>query len=488
MRHDGRAACDALATDDARGLTRRSILGRGLGGAALLGGGALLAACGSSSKTSSSAATAATIGNTSSSASGSTTAAAAPPSAVGEQLQAILGTPTGKAAGEGMKITIGTDLSLSGSGTSWGIPMYDGVLLGAAHVKAAGGPTFNVVARDTPVDNLVGNGTSNTREFGAAGIPAVLTSQGGGGGAGAPFYPRYNMFAIDSGGANVANEGKPFLYQGRMLFATGSVPPFIEYTKLKNPQVKRIAWLAGEITSPVGAEVNNQIVDALKNAGYSVTQQLLPVTATDFTTALGVFAAAKPDLILVEDLGLLTGVLLKQYLTSGINASANVVGFDYNRAYASVAGPTELAKYQWVFDFFDSAHPPNEWGKLFVQEFQRVYKQLPDYYAANYYETTFLVWELVRRIIAAGGDPTKQGDFYVNAFAENPNFPSVYGYPGSGGAHGTSVFSLETHTVIHRPVSYGQALAGGNALVLATADTTGTGFKLTPAGEAQPTK
>jgi branched-chain amino acid transport system substrate-binding protein len=407
---------------------------------------------------------------------------------VGEQLQSILGTPTGKAAGEGMSITVGTDLSLSGAGTSWGIPMYNGVLLGLAHIKAAGGPNFKLVARDTSVDNPTGEGAANTREFGEAGIPAVMTSQGGGGGAGAPFYPRYKMFAIDSGGANVANLGKPFLYQGRMLFATGSIPTFVEYTKLKNPEVKRVSWLGGEVTSPAGALLNTQVVQGLQKGGFTVSSILLPITVTDFTTALGQIAAQKPDLLLVEDLGLLTGVLLKQYLTSGVNAPAGVVGFDYNRAYASVAGPPELAKYQWVFDFFDSAHPPNEWGKLFVQEFQRVHGQLPDYYAANYYETSFLVWELVRRIIAAGGDPTKQGDAYVNAFAENPNFPSVYGFPGSGGAHGESVFSLETHTVIHRPVSYGQALPGGNALVLATADTTGTGFKLTAAGQAQATK
>jgi branched-chain amino acid transport system substrate-binding protein len=405
-----------------------------------------------------------------------------PSAALVDQLRSILDLPTGKAAGEGMTITIGTDLSLSGAGTSWGIPMYNGVLLGVAHVAAAGGPTFKVVARDTPVDNLTGAGAANTREFGSAGIPAVLTSQGGGGGAGAPFYPQFKMFAIDSGGANPLNLGKPFLYQGRMLFGIGSMPTFIEYTKTQNPDVKRIGFLGDAVGGPT-ALTNAQIVASLKAAGFDVSTTLVPITTSDFTTALGQMAVHDPQLILIEDFGLLTGVILKQYLTSGINAKA-VVGLDYDRAYASAAGPAELAKYQWVFDFFDSAHPPNQWGKLFVQEFQRVYGQLPDYYAANYYETTFLVWELVRRIIASGGDPTKQGDLYVNAFNQNPTFPSVYGFPGSGGAHGTSVLSLQTHTLIHRPVSYGQALSNGGALVLATADVTGTGFKLTPAGEA----
>jgi branched-chain amino acid transport system substrate-binding protein len=92
------------------------------------------------------------------------------------------------------------------------------------------------------------------------------------------------------------------------------------------------------------------------------------------------------------------------------------------------------------------------------------------------------MWDLVRRIIANGGDPNKQGEFYVNAFDQNPTFPSVYGNPG--GVHGTSVFSPQTHTVIHRPVSYGQALGNGGAQVLATADTTGSGFQLTAAGKA----
>ena len=39
---------------------------------------------------------------------------------------------------------------------------------------------------------------------------------------------------IDSGGASTSNESKPFLYQGRMPFATGSIPTFNEYTKAKN--------------------------------------------------------------------------------------------------------------------------------------------------------------------------------------------------------------------------------------------------------------
>ena len=90
----------------------------------------------------------------------------------------------------------------------------------------------------------------------------------------------------------------------------------------------------------------------------------------------------------------------------------------------------------------------------------------------------------MRRIIAKGGDPTKQGTAYVDAINESGLFPSVY---GTGVKTGSLTFDLTTHALKHRPVAYGQALANGTGEIYANADTTGEDFALTALGKTAPT-
>ena len=59
--------------------------------------------------------------------------------------------PTGKAAGQGLSIKMGCDFSLSGSGIGDGDSHVSrDAALGLAHIKAAGGPDFQLSARDSP--------------------------------------------------------------------------------------------------------------------------------------------------------------------------------------------------------------------------------------------------------------------------------------------------------------------------------------------------
>jgi branched-chain amino acid transport system substrate-binding protein len=467
-------------------LTRRALLMRGAGTGAALSAGAVLAACGGSSSNSSSAAGggSSASASASSSATGSDTGSVGGvPASVVDELRSMLKLPTGKAAGEGLKLPIGFDGSLSGAGTVWGIPMVQGVQLALAHIKALGGPDYTLTALDTPVDNLTGAGTTNTRQFGSMGMPAVLTSQYGGGGAGGPFYERYKMWAIDSGGGEPQNLNKPFLYQGRMLWAVGSMPNLIKWQKLKRPNVKKVGVLTTLSADPTRLLYNTEM-KALKDAGYEINPVFPLLTTVDFSTFLHALQRGNPDIIVFPNtFGVNNATVLKQAQEIGITAP--IVSIDYDRAWAVNAPPSAITKYEFIFDFFDANNPPTQWGKLFVSEYQRLHKQFPDYYAANYYETTFLVWNLVRRIIAAGGDPSKPGDAYVNAFAQNPSFPSVYSAT-PGVPYGTSTFSKTGHQVINRPNSYGHGNPDGSGTVLATAIQTGQDFTLTAAGKAVP--
>jgi branched-chain amino acid transport system substrate-binding protein len=107
-----------------------------------------------------------------------------------------------------------------------------------------------------------------------------------------------------------------------------------------------------------------------------------------------------------------------------------------------------------AFDNFDSAHPENGWSKIFIDEYVKANNTQPDYYAANYYEDTFVIWELIRRVLAAGGDP-KDGTALDKVFQTQPWFPSVYG--GNQSTAGRIAFdAAKTHSVKRRPMSIAQ--------------------------------
>jgi hypothetical protein len=55
-----------------------------------------------------------------------------------------------------------------------------------------------------------------------------------------------------------------------MLFGIGSIPTFTEYTRAKNPDVKRIDFLGDAVGGPT-ALTNTQIEAALKKAGFDVS-------------------------------------------------------------------------------------------------------------------------------------------------------------------------------------------------------------------------
>ncbi len=103
------------------------------------------------------------------------------------------------------------------------------------------------------------------------------------------------------------------------------------------------------------------------------------------------------------------------------------------------------------FDFLDAERPNNDWSKIFVDEFTKDNKGTkPDYYAANYYEDTFGLWDVMRRVLKQGGD-IKDGAEWDAAWRELRELPSVYG--GSGAEVGKKVLSLETHSVTKRPLT-----------------------------------
>jgi branched-chain amino acid transport system substrate-binding protein len=87
-------------------------------------------------------------------------------------------------------------------------------------------------------------------------------------------------------------------------------------------------------------------------------------------------------------------------------------------------------------------------AKIFVSEFAKEYGgDKPDFYAANFYENAFVMWEVIRRVLKAGGDP-KDGDALEKALESNLTVVSVYG--GDASTVGTYTLDPKTHSVLKR--------------------------------------
>lgn len=193
--------------------------------------------------------------------------------------------------------------------------------------------------------------------------------------------------------------------------------------------------------------------------------------ATDYSTAIQALKSANPDLVLTGLWGLDPGYFMKQYVTSGINKP--VIGSEFTNVAAKVAG-SAYDNYMYAYDFFDAYKPSNPWAALFVDDYRKTYGSYPDFYAANYYEDTFIVWDLIRRVLAKGGDPTS-GTQLQDALEAKPRFPSLYG--GDATSPGELVLDPTTHTPTRRPMGLFD-YNSGNIKALAYFNIGGADFRL----------
>jgi branched-chain amino acid transport system substrate-binding protein len=276
------------------------------------------------------------------------------------------------------------------------------------------------------------------------------------------------------GGTSDAGESKPYFWGMRAITPDDTFGGVIKYIQAKMPSVKRIVSVGWDL-GPASQLVINKLRAQLKAAGLQLVHaELTTVGATDFSTALSRVRAASPDILLLSIYGLDPGYFMKQYLTSGIGKP--VIGGEFTPDAAKVSNGA-YNQYTFAYDYFNAAQPTNDWAKVFADSFNQEYgtaQYEPDFYAANYYEDTFAVWDLIRRVLKKGGNP-QSGTDLQQALMDNPQFVSVYG--GSGSTLGNLALDPQTHTVTRRPMGL---FAYNNGTITARAffNLGGTDFQL----------
>jgi branched-chain amino acid transport system substrate-binding protein len=366
------------------------------------------------------------------------------------QIAQFIGPIDPKNAGKGMEYDLGFLAALTGPGASYEPRVGNAIKLAVKHIEMLGGPRFNIVVKDIKSGDPQA-GVQAIRELGFADVPAVLSSYSGVLGSIVPGVAQYKIFALDGGGGTgLYWQGKPYFWGVMALTPNDALLGTARYVRAKLPQVKKISsvgWSFGALDE-IGIADGKKALEAVGIQGGIFERA--QVGQTDYSASIQKLKADKPDMIYLTIYGNDVGYFLKQYATSGIDKP--VVAFTHSDGAEETAGPA-YEKVYFSFDSFDVARPANPWAKIFIDEFRSSYGTDPDTFAANYYEDTFAMWDVIRRVLSAGGNP-KDGAQLDQAFLAKPSCLSLYG--GDAKRAGTLECDTKTHSVKRRPITIAQ--------------------------------
>jgi branched-chain amino acid transport system substrate-binding protein len=388
---------------------------------AILSLGITLAACGSSAGT-----------DATTSASGSTGVTTA-----SKCMTDIFG-PGGKAAGQGVTIKAGMLLAMTGAGAFFGDVMSKGAQLAADQIKAAGGIDYQIEIADHK-NGDVPTALTETKRMISDGIEVLQTSYGAPSEAIAPLIAAAPVLTINGGGSSPGQLSKDFLWQNRMVFADDPNAGSLAWIHKTYPNATRLALVG---TQENGVQTFNTTAPANWKAlgGTIVASEQHAVGTTDFKALAAKIKAANPDVIQTFSFGDDLGYQVKDFRAAGITVP--IIGIEFTSNAAKIAG-SAYDTFTFGTDFYN-AENLNPWNKCFVDAYRAKYNKDPEYYGANYYEQVFIFWELVKRVIASGGNPNDPAALQA-ALKSDPMFKSVYG--GDAATVGQVTFDTTDHSI-----------------------------------------
>lgn len=423
--------------------SRRAFLkNAGVVGAAAAFGPAFLAACGSDKPK----------------VSGTTAkGGAAPAGDAGTQLATLLKIDP-KTAGKGVEFPIGAVLALSGPGSFYGKTMQRGIDLAVKHIAAAGGPNMKVTYWDHKSGDAPA-GKQAITEIIAKKIPAKLASYVDDLGAMLEDTAKNKIFTLDGGGGtSIFGQKIPYFWGTRGITPNDPLPGLFKWWLEANPGKTKVGLVGWDIGEPNNGIIKADILAKFTAAGmtHNGLYELVPVGGQDFSAVFPKIKANEPDLLIVSVYGQDPGSFANQAATAGLKAK--VVGFEFTPDGVNASkGAYDKEGWTFTYDYFDSTNPVSPLAKLFVSEFKTAYGELPDFYAANFYENTLVMWEVIRRVNAKSGN-ILDGDALDKALQENLTVVSVYG--GDASTVGTYTLDPVTHSVKKRDMGVFEFKAG----------------------------
>lgn len=367
----------------------------------------------------------------------------------GAQLVEILGIdPENAGAGETFKLA--SVLALSGPGSFYGKTMSRGTDLAVKHIKAAGGPDIQVKYWDHKSGDAAAAKQAIT-EIAAQGYGAKHASYVDALGAMLEGTAKNKIFTLDGGGGtSIFGQGVPYFWGTRGITPNDALPGLFEWFKEEFPEGKTVGLTGWDVGEPSNTVIREDILQKIEDAGleFNGLYELTPVGSQDYSAVLPKIKANEPDLLLTGLYGQDPGSFLNQATTAGL--STQIVGFEFTPDGINASkGTYDKVGWTFAYDYFDAENPTSPLAKFFVEEFEKEYGEKPDFYAANFYENTLVMWELIRRVLADGGD-INSGEALNAALESDLTVVSIYG--GDEETVGTYTLDAETHSVAERPM------------------------------------
>jgi len=329
---------------------------------------------------------------------------------------------------------------MTGAGSFFGDVMSKGAQLAADQIREAGGMDYQITIADHNNGDVPTALTETKRMISQDGIQVLQTSYGAPSEAIAPLLAEAQVLTFNGGGSSPGQLGKDFLWQNRMVFAEDPATGALAYIAQQYPDAKNLA-LIGTMENGVGV-FNETAPNAWKTltGGEVVVAEQHDVGETDFKAIASKIKAAGADAVLSVSFGDDLGYQVKAVREAGIDIP--FMGIEFTDQAAKVAGP-EYDTFNFATDFYN-VNNPNPWNQCYVEAYRAKYGEDPEYYGSNYYEQVFMYWELVKRVIAEGGDPNDPAQLQA-ALVADPNFKSVYG--GSADAVGEVTLDTTDHSI-----------------------------------------
>ncbi len=317
---------------------------------------------------------------------------------------------------------IGAILAMSGQASWYGGVMSQGIKQAVEEINAKGGVNgipLEAVIEDHKSGNAQEAVSAMNRLMTIHGVKIVLTSFSAPTQAIAPLADQNQVLLVNGGGVsnNLVGVSK-YIFHNRSLAADLGLGA-VQYAQTLG--VKKMAALHWK------NDAGDSIVRAVgpvweKGGGSMVALEAVPQGATNMDTQIAKIRAANPDVIALWMFNPEVGLAVKRLREFGMKQP--IIGVEYTANDAKIAGEHGEG-FLFINDYFQpSAEFP--WSQQFAQGYEKRYSAKPEFYAANYYEGTYLIAELLKRARAQGGDYLN-GEALKKALYTNPTFDSVYG-------------------------------------------------------------
>jgi len=362
-------------------------------------------------------------------------------------LTAAMSLPGGAVAAD-KDIVVGMLLAMSGSGITYGKVMSQGALLAAEEINAhggVGGRKIRIEIGDHKSGEVKAATSEVQRLVNLYSTPAILSSFSAPTVAAQAMAADLDIVLVNGGGWSPALVGKSRLWNTRL---TGDATA---------TAVLQVAWDDGARSlcmiyrqDPSGIDTAKVAGEFWKKLGGKVLcEEKYDINANNFSSQIAKVRTTRPDALAVYSYGQVHGILIKQARDFGYTGP--IYGIEFLPENVTTAGKA-IEGYKFALDEFDVKSKDPSTAK-FVAAYQARYKEDPDFYAANYYEATYMLRDAMVAL-QKEGKPITGGNIDAK-IRQIRTFPSVYG----------GTMTLQDNGTVKKPIAVFQVKNGQKTLL-----------------------